>query len=163
MATEAAALEGFYAVLSPRSKRLFRPLGWNPMLSQYEAVARGNEPGVDSRLDLVAAQADGHIIGWCFVQNLRTDRPSFGLAVADDRQRQGVGRALMARLFAQLGRYALRQVYLTVVKDNAVAQHLYESFGFRTYDETVSKDDGLTYLCMVNTSIVPTAPPRPRR
>jgi ribosomal protein S18 acetylase RimI-like enzyme len=147
--TEAPILARFLQDLSEGSTRLFRPLGRDPEIEKFEAVVRGNAPEVDDRLDLVAVEPDGRIVGWCFVCRLREERPGFGLGVADHRQGQGLGRALMTRLFDGLQPYRLSQVHLTVVKNNAAAGHLYRSFGFRIDDEMVGRDDGLTYLCMV--------------
>jgi ribosomal protein S18 acetylase RimI-like enzyme len=42
----------------------------------------------------------------------------------------------------------LKQVILTVVKDNAVAWRLYEKRGFARYGEFVDAADGQTYLRM---------------
>jgi ribosomal protein S18 acetylase RimI-like enzyme len=56
------------------------------------------------------------------------------LVVDPDRQRQGIGRALLAHLLAHartLGH--IRQLTLTVSDGNTGAERLYDSFGFRLF------------------------------
>jgi ribosomal protein S18 acetylase RimI-like enzyme len=56
------------------------------------------------------------------------------LAVDPERQRQGIGRALIAHLLAHArGQGFIRQVTLTVTDGNANAQQLYDAFGFRQF------------------------------
>jgi len=146
---EAEGLARFYEALSESSLRLFAPLGRHPKREQYQEVAQGNAPDVDDRLDLMAVDTQGRLIGWAFVVRLQGDRPGFGVAVADALHGRGIGRALLTRLFADVRAYGVRQVYLNVVRDNAKARRLYESFGFRAHEECVNENDGLTYVHMV--------------
>jgi [ribosomal protein S18]-alanine N-acetyltransferase len=59
--------------------------------------------------------------GDCWVQNV---------AVRRDRQRTGIGRALLAELLAEAGRREVRSVLLEVAVDNVAAQRLYARYGF---------------------------------
>ncbi|MFC7544943.1 ribosomal protein S18-alanine N-acetyltransferase [Plantactinospora sp. GCM10030261] len=52
------------------------------------------------------------------------------MAVRRDRQRGGVGRALLAELLAEAGRRGARTTLLEVAVDNVPAQRLYASYGF---------------------------------
>lgn len=53
------------------------------------------------------------------------------LYVRRDRQREGVGRALLERLIEEAGRIdGLEQLELSVSSDSAAARRLYEQFGF---------------------------------
>jgi [ribosomal protein S18]-alanine N-acetyltransferase len=52
------------------------------------------------------------------------------IAVRRDRQRHGVGRALLEELLAEADRRRVRAVLLEVAVDNAPAQRLYAAYGF---------------------------------
>ena len=52
------------------------------------------------------------------------------IAVRRDRQRYGVGRALLDELLAEAQRRGARRIMLEVAADNAPAQKLYASYGF---------------------------------
>jgi [ribosomal protein S18]-alanine N-acetyltransferase len=52
------------------------------------------------------------------------------IAVRRDRQRHGIGRALLEELLAEAGRRRVRAVLLEVAVDNAPAQRLYAGYGF---------------------------------
>jgi [ribosomal protein S18]-alanine N-acetyltransferase len=52
------------------------------------------------------------------------------LAVRKDRQRRGIGRALLTDLLAEAARRGARRTLLEVAVDNAPAQKLYAEFGF---------------------------------
>jgi ribosomal-protein-alanine N-acetyltransferase len=52
------------------------------------------------------------------------------IAVRRDRQRQGLGRALLEALLAEADRRGARAVLLEVAADNAAAQKLYARHGF---------------------------------
>lgn len=60
------------------------------------------------------------------------------LVVDPQRQRCGIGRALVAHLLAHLLEFArslghLRQITLTVIDGNTAAEKLYDAFGFRQF------------------------------
>jgi [ribosomal protein S18]-alanine N-acetyltransferase len=52
------------------------------------------------------------------------------LAVRRDRQRHGLGRALLEALLAEADRAGRRSVLLEVAVDNVPAQRLYDAYGF---------------------------------
>ncbi|MGI5212055.1 ribosomal protein S18-alanine N-acetyltransferase [Plantactinospora sp. CA-290183] len=52
------------------------------------------------------------------------------VAVRRDRQRGGIGRALVTELLAEATRRGVRSVLLEVAVDNAPAQRLYATYGF---------------------------------
>ena len=143
---DAGALVDFYNGLSAASKRTFRPLGATTTLEVCEGIVRDNSPGMDRRLDLVALH-ETRIVGWAFLQNLQSDKPTFGLGIADDHQGRGLGGALMDRVMNAARERAVEKVSLIVVKDNAVAWKMYEKRGFHRSGEYV-EDDGLTYFRM---------------
>jgi ribosomal-protein-alanine N-acetyltransferase len=54
------------------------------------------------------------------------------LAVAPEARRLGIGRALLARVLAELGEAGARTVYLEVRESNLAARTLYEANGFES-------------------------------
>src|SRR5262245_7393654 len=52
------------------------------------------------------------------------------IAVRRDRQRSGIGRALLDDLIGEATRRGVRHLLLEVAADNAPAQHLYVRYGF---------------------------------
>jgi GNAT superfamily N-acetyltransferase len=147
-AGDAEALMEFYNGLSQASIRTFRPLGVKAELDKCRAVVLGNEVGRETRYDLVAVSGT-RIVGWCFLWDLDTCKPSFGLGIADDWQGQGLGGTLMDRVMAAGDARGLQQIFLTAVKDNEVAWRMYAKRGFFQYGEYVDKADGETYLQMM--------------
>ncbi|MGD0090117.1 MAG: GNAT family N-acetyltransferase [Planctomycetota bacterium] len=144
---DAEALAAFYNGLSKASIRTFRPLGTETAPGTCLKLALDNGIEKDVRYDLLALDGP-RIVGWCFLWDLDTDKPMFGLGIADDHHGRGLGGTLMDRVLQAARDRRLPQVFLTVVKDNAVAWRLYEKRGFARYDEYVGKDDGETYLRM---------------
>jgi putative acetyltransferase len=145
---DAEALCSFYNGLSARSKRLFRPLGVSTTIEQCGQLADANRPGQDTKYDLVAV-AGRAVVGWGFLWNGhdRAEAATLGLGVADDWQGKGLGRRLMVAVLDAAPGRGLSCVELTVVQDNAVAQRLYESFGFAHVGDLVGID-GLRYFRM---------------
>jgi len=149
---DATALHAFYDGLSAGSKRLFRPLGEQTTLERCCSVAVANLPDHDTQYDLVAS-LDGMIVGWAFLW--RRDgcavEATLGLGVSDQWQGRGLGRRLLEVVLGVASGRGLARIVLTVVQDNTVAQHLYESVGFVGAGEFVGVGDGLPYFCMTKT------------
>ncbi len=143
---DAETLARFYNGLSEESKRTFRPLGPKTTPEICREVARANRPEADEKFDLIAL-AEGEIIGWCFLWDLKSPEPTFGLAVADAYQGKGLGSTLMDRVMAEARARGLATVILTVVTDNERAWRLYQKRGFVRYG-TFLGDDGLWYYRM---------------
>jgi ribosomal protein S18 acetylase RimI-like enzyme len=106
---------------------LAQPLAW--------AEARLATPG-----DTFFGAVDGALLvgSICLrIQDGRKNRHSAelkALVVDPQRQRQGIGRALVAHLLAQArARGHIRQVTLTVIDGNTNAERLYEAFGFKLF------------------------------
>ena len=144
---DAEALAAFYNGLSTASIRTFRPLGTKTTVDECLKLALRNGVESDSRFDLLA-MAGPCVVGWCFLWDMDTDKPMFGLGVSDDHRGLGLGGTLMDRVMQVARERGLRRVFLTVVKDNVVAWRLYEKRGFVRYDEYVEKNDGETYFRM---------------
>lgn len=144
---DGSALVEFYNGLSARSKRTFRPLGSTTNLEACEAIVQENRPEIDRKFDLVAVRGT-QIVGWGFLWNLESEKPSFGLGIADEVQGKGLGSTLMDHVMKAARERGLRKVFLTVVKDNEVAWKMYEKRGFVRYGEYYDAKDELTYFRM---------------
>ncbi|HZN75789.1 MAG TPA: ribosomal protein S18-alanine N-acetyltransferase [Micromonosporaceae bacterium] len=84
---------------------------------------------------LVALDDDGAVIGYAGLAVApQADAWVQNLAVRRDRQRQGVGRALLEALLAEAARRGARKTLLEVAVDNVPAQRLYTAYGFETID-----------------------------
>ena len=77
----------------------------------------------------IAEAADGKAVGYVWIGR-EGDVPTLGICVRDGWQGVGVGRTLMARITAEAKRLRKKGLQLTVMKDNANAIALYQSFGF---------------------------------
>jgi [ribosomal protein S18]-alanine N-acetyltransferase len=73
---------------------------------------------------------DGDVIGYAGLTVNRDQAWVQNIAVRRDRQREGIGRALLEALLAEAGRRGVRAVLLEVAVDNAPAQRLYAGYGF---------------------------------
>jgi putative acetyltransferase len=104
-----------------------------PWRSVEERRARLAERSPDAHR--LVAEVDGRVVGTAalHVQGgpRRRHCGQIGMAVHDDFQGRGVGRALMAALVDLADNWlGLRRLELYVYVDNAAAIHLYEKFGF---------------------------------
>jgi putative acetyltransferase len=89
----------------------------------------------DPTIHRLVAEVDGRLVGELGLHlepnPRRAGVASFGMAVHDDYQGQGVGSALMAAMLDLADNWlGLRRIELTVYTDNAPAIRLYEKFGF---------------------------------
>ena len=94
-------------------------------------IAVGNSGG--ATLGIVA-EIDGRIVGSAFLKQLGPERCRhvgvLSVGVHPDRQRTGIGRALMTHLIEHGRAHGLQRLELYVRGDNAPAQALYVSLGF---------------------------------
>jgi [ribosomal protein S18]-alanine N-acetyltransferase len=105
---------------------------------------------------LVALDGDGAVAGYAgLVVQPSAEAWVQNIAVRRDRQRSGLGRALLEALLVEAGRRAARSVLLEVAVDNAPAQKLYAAYGFepvgvrRGYYQP-SNTDALVMRCELN-------------
>ncbi len=68
----------------------------------------------------------GYVVAYCAAD----EGEILNLGVAPAHRRQGIGRALVERVFQELAGRGVRTVYLEVRASNAAARQLYESLGF---------------------------------
>lgn len=92
------------------------PLFWSELANGHHYVVERDGRGVAAYAGLAVTGPDE-----AWVNNL---------AVRRDRQRQGLGRALLEDLLAEADRHGVRRVLLEVAADNAPAQKLYARYGF---------------------------------
>jgi GNAT superfamily N-acetyltransferase len=147
---DAGPLAHFYNSLGHGSKSTFRPIGPITIPEKCAEIAvdnTGTGLGPPVKYDIIAL-LNGELIGWSFLWELDTSTPTFGLAVADAYQWQGVGKALITSVMQWARNRALPEVHLTVVQDNEVAWKLYQKYGFVKTGEFTG-DDGLLYFAMV--------------
>ena len=78
----------------------------------------------------VAALEGGELIGYAGLSVNGDEGWVQNIAVRQDRQRRGIGRALLRALLAEAARRGVKAVLLEVAVDNGTAQRLYDSFGF---------------------------------
>jgi L-phenylalanine/L-methionine N-acetyltransferase len=100
---------------------------------------RLTEPSAAARTDLhLVAELDGRVVGSAGLHPVgpalrRRHVMFFGISVAADAQRRGVGSALLAGLLDYADNWAqVLRVELAVFVDNEAAMALYRKFGFET-------------------------------
>lgn len=142
-ATDADLLREFDRLLSAASRQ-FRYLGWTPVMTP-EAAALLVAPG---RLALVAVtEEDGRerIIADCRVTECdETGGAELAIAVADEFQGAGLGRALLERLLAAAQERGLTAVVAQVRCDNHRMLRLLRRLDFR-HTETEEELGVLTF------------------
>ncbi|MEI7436294.1 MAG: GNAT family N-acetyltransferase [bacterium] len=144
---DAEYLTNFYNGLGHEVIKRFRPLGWTATTEACENVVAGNTAVPEYRFDLLALR-EGRIVGWCFMWDVHTENPFFGLGIAAEERGKGLGARLMVLVMQEARRRKLQRIYLTVVTDNQIAWRLYEKQGFVKYDEYIDEADGLPYFRM---------------
>ena len=88
------------------------------------------------------AEAEGRVQAFASVWRAPTYWFLHNLFVAPDRQKQGIGRALLTGVLAAVG----RPVELKTDKPNTVARRFYEGFGFQVVAE--DQDNPVSWLKM---------------
>jgi ribosomal-protein-alanine N-acetyltransferase len=109
------------AELEPIEAELFGDERWSAAMFWNE-LANGH-------YYLVALQ-DGVVVGYAGLSVTGAEAWVQNIAVRKDRQRQGIGRALLEALLVEADRRGARPVLLEVAVDNAKAQRLYDRYGF---------------------------------
>jgi [ribosomal protein S18]-alanine N-acetyltransferase len=108
--------------LLPIEADLFGPEKWSAAMFWNE-LANGH-------YYLVSLDGDGRVDGYAGLAMQEPDAWVQNIAVRRDRQRHGVGRALLEALLAEAERRDADRVLLEVAVDNVPAQRLYGSYGF---------------------------------
>jgi len=77
------------------------------------------------------ALADGHAVGYCGMWHVVNEGHITNIAVSPEFRRHGIGKALMGKLFDLADELELIGITLEVRMNNAPAQALYASLGFK--------------------------------
>jgi ribosomal-protein-alanine N-acetyltransferase len=78
----------------------------------------------------LVARSDDEVVGYAGLSVNGTEAWVQNIAVRADRQRQGIGTALLEALIAEARRRGAGPVLLEVAVDNAAGQRLYDRHGF---------------------------------
>ena len=92
-------------------------------------------------------EEDGQIVGGCSVSVRPELNYIFGLCVAKAKQRQGLGKALLAGTLTYLQAEGRENIALSVVTDNENALRLYQSCGFVTKTANLYYKVKLSLVC----------------
>ena len=109
------------AELEPIEAELFGDERWSAAMFWNELA--------NAHYYLVALD-EGAVVGYAGLSVTGDEAWVQNIAVRADRQRRGIGRALLEALLAEADRRGARPVLLEVAIDNAKAQRLYDRYGF---------------------------------
>ncbi len=82
------------------------------------------------RASVLVARRGADVVGYAIVQVVVDEAELHQIAVAPDRRRGGVGRALIREVLREAWARGAARVFLEVARDNEPAVALYESEGF---------------------------------
>jgi [ribosomal protein S18]-alanine N-acetyltransferase len=85
---------------------------------------------VRTGVPLLVAEVRGAVVGYVIARHVLDEAEILNLGVMPEHQRQGVGRALVRGMLAQLHQGGVTSVFLEVRESNGVARRLYGSLGF---------------------------------
>jgi ribosomal-protein-alanine N-acetyltransferase len=104
---------------------------WNELANGHHYVAaldeRSGSPGEAAGAGTFAGD---ELVGYAGLSVSGHEAWVQNIAVRADRQRRGIGRALLEALLAEAKRRGVKAVLLEVAVDNRPAQKLYDSYGF---------------------------------
>ncbi len=78
----------------------------------------------------VLVSCGSKVVGFALSRVAATEAELLSIAISPRMRNQGLGRALLSALNADLKERGVDTLFLDVASDNAAATHLYESFGF---------------------------------
>ena len=122
--TDAPAVESFFDAMGGETRALFNRRDYN----RRGALRQCGNPDKTRRYYL--AEVDGEMVGYLFFMDFHSSIPQLGLAVRDDMQGQGIGRALVGHAIDLVKGAGKGGIQLTTHVANLRAQTLYESMGF---------------------------------
>ena len=127
-ASDAGAIKAIYACPNAYAGTLQLPYPSSRMWEQRIAERPDN---VYSYVALIGDEVVGNLGFTLLTRPRRRHAGGFGLAVKDDYQKRGVGKALLTTLLDLTDNWLnVKRVELTVFVDNEAAIALYKKFGF---------------------------------
>jgi len=123
-------LRRFYSGLSEES-RVARFLGAAPSIPD-ETMAHFCGPDHGHREGIVAATADGTVVGHVCIEPMDAHQAEFAVAVADGWQRRGIGRAMCLAAIGWAQRHGITQLTATMWSRNGAVIGLIRSLGLPT-------------------------------
>lgn len=81
-------------------------------------------------MPFLVAERGGAVLGYVIAHHALDEAEILNLGVGRAQQRQGIGRALVQGMLAQLRQRGVVKVFLEVRESNTAAQRLYEALGF---------------------------------
>ncbi len=112
---------------------------------QVEELARSSGLSVNARAErgrdharLLVAERDGEVLGFVLGWLVADELEVVDIAVAVESRRHGLGRVLLAELFARARRRGCKDAFLEVRASNLSAQALYREMGFEQTSTRVS-------------------------
>lgn len=100
-----------------------------------------------SKIDeLMVAVFDEDIIGYCRIEAKDSEQAELGIVVDKDFWNNGIASYLIEDTLDWVGSSPLKKIFLEVYKNNSVAIHIYQKYGFTT---GLTKDKTLIMSKMV--------------
>ncbi|MFC6086967.1 ribosomal protein S18-alanine N-acetyltransferase [Sphaerisporangium aureirubrum] len=134
-----------------------------PFDAWSEGMLRGELHDQPRTRHYIVAVADERIVGYAGLAAAGDQADVQTIAVAADRQRAGIGSAMLRELLAEAERRGATAIFLEVRADNPAAQGMYERFGFeRIGVRRDYYDDGTDAIIMALTRLAETGDERGR-
>ncbi|MGQ2376339.1 GNAT family N-acetyltransferase [Companilactobacillus zhachilii] len=86
--------------------------------------------------ELIVAIFDDQIVGYSRLENSDDSKAEFGVVVDKEFWNNGIGSYLLEDAINWAFDSPLKEVFLEVYKNNSIAIHLYQKYGFTTDSET---------------------------
>jgi ribosomal-protein-alanine N-acetyltransferase len=132
----------------------------NPATSQWpEAEYVQALENIAARRVVMVAQAETEVIGFVVARTLEHEWELENIAVLPERQRKGVGQALMRVLLDVAHHHGAEAIFLEVRQSNSHARILYERCGFQRSGERKQyysnpPEDAVLYRYLCNSELL---------
>jgi len=135
--SDTSQLVKFYASLPESVTKLYLPFS-----DPSEAVLKQHlqETAAKKHISLCITSEDGSIKGHCFILNIKTEKPVFGIGLSPDIHGKGWGREIAQEILKKADAMRVPLVTLTVVKCNDIARKLYHTLGFALTGECTFRE-----------------------
>ncbi|MBN1188426.1 MAG: GNAT family N-acetyltransferase [Dehalococcoidales bacterium] len=127
-----ALFDFYYNKLSTVSRRFFPPypLFSPPVKSPEELNQRIRDWQKEDDWIVLVVLHQNIVIGMGLLKRYHTDRPTTGLAVAEDYHAKGIGAIIQTSINEQARLLGLPRIYATLAPDNVASHKLHLSCGF---------------------------------